>query len=296
VAGLNYTFAGLPYWTTDIGGFFRPGCSQYTDEKFHELLTRWHQWGVFNPIFRMHAYQTETEPWKYGQTVEDNMRKMLNIRYRLLPYIYSEAWQVTDHGSTMMRPLVMDFKEDVTALDQPFEYSFGKSFLVAPITEPSVNEWNVYLPKSVDWYDFWTGKRVEGGQSIKTEAVLDKIPLFVKAGSIIPLGPFIQYSTEKSDPIEIRIYPGADGNFTLYEDENDNYNYEKGFYLTIEFKWNESTNTLNIGKRQGDFPGMLKTRTFKVVIVSPNHGAGVEVTDKIEKVVIYNGTEEKVVF
>src|ERR1035437_296497 len=135
VAGLNYTITGMPYWTTDIGGFFRPGKSQYTDEKYHELLTRWYQWGTFNPIFRVHGYQSETEPWKYGQTVEDNMRKMLNLRYRLLPYIYSEAWQVTKNGSTMMRPLVMDFREDAKAIDQPYEYMFGKSILVAPITE-----------------------------------------------------------------------------------------------------------------------------------------------------------------
>jgi alpha-D-xyloside xylohydrolase len=294
VAGLNYTITGLPYWTTDIGGFFRPG-SQYTDEKFHELLTRWYQWSVFNPIFRMHAYQTETEPWKYGQTVENNMRKMLSLRYRLLPYIYSEAWQVTNSGSTMMRPLVMDFNGDDTALNQPYEYMFGNALLVAPVTESEVKEWNVYLPESTTWYDFWTGKSYTGDQSIKADAPLDKIPLFVKGGSIIPMGPLIQYSTEKNDPLEIRVYPGADGDFTLYEDENDNYNYEKGIYSTIVFRWNESANTLNIGKRQGDFPGMLKNRTFKVVFVSPNHGTGIEVTDEIEKVVKYNGMEEIVV-
>jgi alpha-D-xyloside xylohydrolase len=183
--------------------------------------------GRFNPIFRIHGYQSETEPWKYGQQVEDNMRKMLNLRYRLLPYIYSEAWQITKNGSTMMRPLVMDFNEDTSALNQQFEYMFGKAFLVAPVTEPNVNEWKMYLPESNTWYNFWTGNRFNGGQTIITKATLDKIPLFVKAGSIIPMGPFIQYSTEKNDPVEIRIYPGANGEFTLYEDENDNYNYEK---------------------------------------------------------------------
>ncbi|MEJ2567324.1 MAG: glycoside hydrolase family 31 protein, partial [candidate division WOR-3 bacterium] len=296
VAGLNYTITGLPYWTTDIGGFFRPGNSQYTDEKYKELLTRWYQWSVFNPIFRIHGYQSETEPWKYGQQVEDNMRKMLNLRYRLLPYIYSEAWQITKNGSTIMRPLVVDFREDAVAVEQAYEYMFGKSILVAPIVEPGVNEWNVYLPKSATWYDFWSGKRFDGGQTIKTNAPLDKIPLFIKAGSIIPMGPFIQYSTEKSNPVEIRIYPGADGEFTLYEDENDNYNYEKGFYSTIEFKWDDATNTLNIGKREGNFPGMLKTRTFQIVIVSTDHGTGIDATDEIEKVVKYNGTELKIVF
>ena len=296
VAGLNYTIIGLPYWTTDIGGFFRPGQSQYTDEKYRELLTRWFQWGALNPIFRIHGFQTETEPWKYGQQVEDNMRKMLELRYRLLPYIYSEAWQITKNGSTIMRPLVMDFNGDTSALNQSYEYMFGKALLTAPVTEPNVKEWNVYLPKSADWYDFWTGKNFKGGQKIKTDAQLDKIPLFVKAGSIIPMGPFIQYSTEKNDPIEIRIYPGANCEFTLYEDENDNYNYENGLYSTTEFRWNNAANTLTIGKRRGDFHGMLKTRTFRVVVVSSEHGIGTEATEKIDKIVKYNSTEKEIVF
>ena len=297
IAGLDYTITGLPYWTTDIGGFFRPGKSQYTDEKYQELLTRWFQWGTFNPVFRVHGYQSETEPWKYGQQVENNMRKMLNLRYRLLPYIYSEAWQITKNGSTIMRPLVMDFIKDTSALNQQFEYMFGKAFLVNPVTEPNVNEWNVYLPKSIGWYDFWTGKSYKGGQEIKTAATLDIIPLFVKAGSIIPMGKFIQYAGQKSeDTLEIRIYKGANGRFDLYEDQGDNYNYEKGIYSTIDFRWSDAANTLNIGKRQGHFPGMLKTRTFNIVIVSPGHGTGVNVTEKFEKIVNYNGTEKKIVF
>ncbi len=291
VAGLNYTITGLPYWTTDIGGFFRPGPSQYTDKKYHDLLTRWYQWGVFNPIFRIHGYQSETEPWKYGPTVEENMRKMLGLRYRLLPYVYSEAWKITNGGSTVMRPLVMDFREDASALNHPFEFMFGKAFLVAPVTEPGVTEWDVYLPAHAVWFDFWTGKRFDGGQTIRTAAPLDKIPLFVRAGSVVPMGPFIQYSTESTDPIEIRIYPGANGEFTLYEDENDNYGYEKGVYSTIEFRWNDSTHTLTIGKRRGDFPGMAKTRTFRIVVVAPDHGTGVAATTNVDKVEKYDGTE-----
>jgi len=289
VAGLNYTITGLPYWTTDIGGFFRPGNSQYTDEKYQELLTRWYQWSVFNPIFRIHGYQSETEPWKYGEIVEENMRNMLNLRYRLLPYIYSEAWQITKNGSTMMRPLVMDFREDATATDQPFEYLFGKSILVAPVTEPGVNEWNVYLPKSASWFDFWTGKQFKGGQTITTSAPLNIIPLFVRAGSIIPMGPFIQYSTEKTDPLEIRVYPGADGEFTLYEDENDNYNYEKGSYSTITFTWDDTKKVLTFGKRQGSFPGMLKERHFNIVRVAKNKGVGMDAIGTIDKEVTYKG-------
>jgi len=289
VAGLNYTITGMPYWTTDIGGFFRPGKSQYTDEKYQELLTRWYQWGTFNPIFRVHGYQSETEPWKYGQTVEDNMRKMLNLRYRLLPYIYSEAWQVTKNGSTMMRPLVMDFREDAKAIDQPYEYMFGKSILVAPITEAGTSEWNVYLPKSVKWFDFWTGKQYDGSQSIKTSAPLDKIPLFVKAGSIIPMGKFIQYAGQKSaDTLEIRVYKGADGKLDLYEDEGDNYNYEKGKYTVIPFRWDEHRQTLTIGEKEGNFPGSLIRRTFNIVLVSESDGFGT-IESATKKGVVYEG-------
>ena len=289
VAGLNYTITGMPYWTTDIGGFFRPGKSQYTDGNYQELLTRWYQWGAFNPIFRIHGYQSETEPWHYSQMVQDNMKEMLNLRYRLLPYIYSEAWQVTKNGSTIMRPLVMDFNGDTSALNQEYEFMFGKAILVSPVTEPKVNEWKVYLPKSVEWYNFWSGEKINEGKTITTEAPIDKIPLFVKAGSIVPMGPVIQYATEKNDPIEIRIYPGADCKFTLYEDENDNYNYEKGKYSTIIFKWDDAKKTLTIGDRKGSFPGMIAEHKFNIVRVENKKGIGINSSETFDKVVIYNG-------
>ena len=288
VAGLNYTITGLPYWTTDIGGFFRPGRSQYTDEEFRELLTRWFQWGAFNPVFRIHGYQSETEPWKYGEQVEANMKKILNLRYRLLPYIYSEAWQITKNGSTMMRPLIMDFNGDDIALNQPYEYMFGKAFLVAPVTKPGVNQRDIYLPESTGWYDFWTGRHFDGGQTIKAASPLDRIPLYIKAGSIIPMGPFIQYATEKTDPIEIRIYPGTNGEFVLYEDENDNYNYEKGKYALITFAWKDQSKTLTIGDRKGEFDGMIKKRTFHIVLVNRTTGTGVDIS-KASTSVHYNG-------
>lgn len=293
VAGLNYTITGLPYWTTDIGGFFRPGNSQYTDEKYQELLTRWYQWGTFNPIFRIHGYMTETEPWKYGQKVEDNMRKMLNLRYRLLSYIYSEAWQVTKNGSTLMRPMVMDFNGDTAAVKSQYQYLFGKSLLIAPVTEPNVTEWNVYLPKAAGWYDFWTGKRFNGGQTIKTDAPLDRMPLFVKTGSIVPMGKIIQYAGEKSaDTLEIRVYRGADARFDLYEDEGDNYNYEKGKYATISFRWNEKAQSLTIGDKQGNYPGSLKKRIFNIVLVDENKGFGTN-ADSTRKRVLYVGSQVK---
>jgi alpha-D-xyloside xylohydrolase len=297
VAGLNYTMSGMPYWTTDIGGFFRPGNSQYSDEKYHELLTRWYQWGTFNPIFRIHGFMSETEPWKYGQRVEDNMRKMLDLRYRLLPYIYSEAWQVTKFGSTMMRPLVMDFREDTTAVNQSFEYLFGNALLTAPITEPDVDHWKVYLPQWATWFDFWTGNCFKGGQTVSVAAPLERIPLFVKSGSILPLGKFIQYAGQKAaDTLELRIYTGTDGKLEFYEDEGDTYNYEKGEYSTIEFKWNESARVLTIGKRYGEFHGMVKNKTFQIVIVSQNHGTGVELSEKLDKIVQYDGKKMEIIF
>lgn len=290
VAGLNYTITGFPYWTTDIGGFFRTGKSQYTDEKYHELLIRWFQWGALNPIFRIHGYMSETEPWKYGQDVENSMRKMLDLRYRLLPYIYSEAWQVTRNGSTMMRPMVMDFAADTTAVNQGCEFMFGKSFLVAPVTEPDIKEWDVYLPKSTSWFDFWTGKRFEGGQTIKTDAPMDKLPLFVKAGSIVPMGKFVQYAGEKSaDTLEIRVYVGADGKFELYEDEGDNYNYEKGNFSIIPFSWDDKKQILTIGQRQGSFTSYLKERNFNIVLVNSNKGIGISCST--QKLVAYSGLE-----
>lgn len=291
VAGLNYNLTGMPYWTTDIGGFFRPGRGQYTDAKYHDILTRWFQWGAFSPIFRIHGYQTETEPWKYGDTVESNMRSMMNLRYRLMPYIYSEAWQVHENSSTIMRPLVMDFKNDPGAIGQSYQYMFGKSFLVAPVTEPGITEWDVYLPKSTAWYDFWTGKRFNGGQTIKTEAPQDRIPLFVKAGSIIPMGKFLQYTSEKPmDTLEIRIYPGADGQFTLYSDEGDGYNYEKGKYTVIPFKWNEQQQTLIIDKQQGSFTGALKRYVFNIVWVEEGEGTGSDIAPQ-KSTITYSGNK-----
>jgi len=289
VAGLNYSLTGMPYWTTDIGGFFRPGRTQYTDTKYHDILTRWFQWSTFNTIFRMHGYQTETEPWKYGDTVMNNMRSMMNLRYRLMPYIYSEGWQISSKGSTMMRPMVMDYKNDPLAIGQSYQYMFGKSFLVAPVTEPGVTEWNVYLPSSTKWFDFWTGKRFDGGQTIKTAAPQDKIPVFVKAGSIVPMGPVVQYTSEKPmDTLEIRIYPGADGQFVLYSDEGDNYNYEKGKYKVIPFSWNEAIQKLIIDKQQGSYAGALRKLVLNIVWVNESQGYGTDIASK-PKTIIYTG-------
>jgi len=294
VAGLNFTITGLPYWTTDIGGFFRPGRTQYTDQNYQEILTRWYQWGTFNPIFRMHGYMSETEPWKYGQQVEDNMRKMLNLRYRLLPYIYSEAWQITSNGSTIMRPLVMDFNGDNDAVNQPYQYMFGKAFLVAPVTGPGVTQIDVYLPKQTGWFNFWTGNYAEGGQTIKADAPLDKIPLFVKSGSIIPMGQTVQYSGQsQNEELDIYIYEGNNGEFTLYEDEGNNYNYENGAFSTIKFFWNDAKKELTIGDGTGNYNGMISQRLFKIFLIKQNKTES-KSNNQPNLVIQYKGRKETV--
>ncbi|WP_206662835.1 TIM-barrel domain-containing protein [Granulicella sibirica] len=268
-AGLDYSASGLPYWTTDAGGFFRPGESQYTDPAYHERLLRWFQFATFSPLQRVHGYQTDTEPWRFGDKTENGVRRFLDLRYQLMPYIYSEAAAVTFHGDTMMRPLVMDFSTDEEALNQKYEYMFGSSFLVAPVVQADVQRWQVYAPKTQGgWYDFWTGARVQSGTTTMIDAPIERLPLLVRAGSIVPLGHVSQYAAQTSNEVlEIRIYPGADGNFQLYEDEGTNYNYEHGAKSTIDFHWNDRASELSIGSRTGSFPGMLSSRTFKVLVI-----------------------------
>jgi len=268
-AGLGYMASGLPYWTTDAGGFFRPGPGQYTDSAYHERFLRWFQFASFSPLQRVHGYQTDTEPWRFGDNVEGEMRRYLDLRYQLLPYIYSQAAAVTFHGSTLMRPLVIDFAQDEQALSQKYEYMFGPAFLVAPVLAAGVTRWPVYAPPTAGgWYNFWTGAPVAAGTTTDIDAPIEQIPVLVKAGSIVPIGPTEQYAGEKAaDELEIRIYPGTDGEFTLYEDEGTNYNYEKGMRSTIHFHWNDRKRELSIEPRSGQFAGMLQSRQFKVVTV-----------------------------
>ncbi len=268
-AGLGYTASGLPYWTTDAGGFFRPGPGQYTDPAYHERFLRWLQFATFSPLQRVHGYQTDTEPWRFGDKVEAEARRYLDLRYRLLPYIYSQAAAITFHGSTLMRPLVMDFTQDEQALTQKYEYMFGPAFLVAPVLEAGATRWPVYAPATPGgWYNFWTGAAVAVGTTTEIDAPLERIPVLVRAGSIVPIGPVEQYAGEQpASDLEIRVYPGADGDFTLYEDEGTNYNYEKGMRGTIHFHWSDSKRELRIEQRNGQFPGMLQSRQFKIVTV-----------------------------
>ena len=451
-AGINHCMSGIPYWTFDIGGFvlgsygglFMEGGK---DPAYQELYARMFQFGAFSPIFRSHGSETPREIWEMGEFAEPIL-KADNLRYRLMPYIYSLAWMVTSKDYTMMRGLPMDFPADKKTYSIDDQFMFGPSMMVCPVTnymyhrppeasvlmgpeyfktndgkpglhakyfrddrrtllsketiDPNIDlvwytgrpdyatdsmyaiQWTgklvpketgkhqfhlvgydakriilngdtlrvvynsveqytkpvelvagkeysftletennstgaakmrlfwktpslfakeqtkeetekareVYLPAQQQWWDFWTGSTYEGGKTIKADAPIDKIPLFVKAGSIIPMGPFLQYASEKpANPIELRIYPGADARFTLYEDENDNYNYEKGIYATVDFTWNDAGKRFTIGERKGDFPGMLKERIINVVVVDHNHGTGLYITDRCDKIVNYNGKE-----
>ena len=320
-AGLSYSLTGNPNFNTDIGGFF---CGSYNTKgsgsaprnpQFQELYVRWMQYGLFCPVFRSHGADAPREIWQFGkkgEPVYDAIEKQIRLRYRLIPYLYSTAWQVTSNNDSYMRPLFSDFAADKHVWNLTDEFMFGRSILAAPIVNPQYTEEKIirtdamtgwdrnqltmdngqltidwteaktatkYLPKGTTWYDFWTGKYYAGGQDVTLETSLDRVPMFVRAGSILPLGPEMQYVGEKAwDNLELRVYPGANGDFTLYEDEGDNYNYEKGQYATIAFHWNDKARTLTIDERKGSYPGMLTKRQFTVVM-----------PDGKQKVVEYNG-------
>jgi alpha-D-xyloside xylohydrolase len=288
-AGLNLSVSGIPYWTTDIGGFVS---ANPDDPQYRELYIRWFQFGTFCPIFRAHGTRTtnENEIWSYGPEAQKILTAYDQLRYRLMPYIYSIAWKTTADGYTMMRPLVMDFLSDTRAQNIADQFLFGPALLVNPVTEPGATSRQVYLPAAT-WYDFWTGASTPGPRAIDTAAPIDRLPLFVRSGSIVPLGPDLEYAAEKpADPMEIRVYRGANGIFTLYEDENDNYNYERGAHATISFTWDDASHSLTIGDRAGAFPGMLESRTFRVVFVGAGHGVGEALTPNADKSITYTGT------
>ena len=328
-AGLSFSLTGNPNFNTDIGGFF---CNAYNtlgpasaprNPQYQELYVRWMQYGLFCPVFRSHGADAPREIWQFGkkgEPVYDAIEKQIRLRYRLLPYLYSTAWQVTSNNDSYMRPLFADFPQDKTVWDMTDEFLFGRSILAAPIVTPQYTEEKIirtdamtgwdrndvrgqkddvrnvdftatktavkYLPKGATWYDYWTNKVYKGGQRVTIGTTLDRVQMFVRAGSILPLGPEMQYVGEKSwDHLELRIYPGADGSFTLYEDEGDNYNYEKEVYSTIAFKWNDRSRTLTIGDRQGSYPGMLQNRQFTVIL-----------PDGKQQTIRYSGTSQTVVF
>jgi alpha-D-xyloside xylohydrolase len=288
-AGLNFSTSGMPYWTTDIGGYWGHSVD-WTTSANNELFTRWFQYGAFCPIFRIHGGGSrELYGSQWSATTKANLLKIDNLRYRLMPYMYSLAWKVTNEGYSIMRPLVFDYQNDANVYNIKDQFLFGPAFLVNPVTTAGATSRAVYLPSGT-WYNFWTGSTANGGSSTSVSAPLSQIPLFVKSGSIVPMGPNIQYATQSIDPLEIRVYKGQNGSFTLYEDQGDTYNYESGQYSTIQFTWNESTQQLTIDARTGNYSGMPINRTFNIVWVTPNHGNGVDVS-VADQVVNYNGTQ-----
>lgn len=288
--GLNFSISGVPYWNTDTGGFNdnAPG-----DPAYDELFTRWFQFSAFCPILRIHGNNNKAI-YLFPTATETNLINFDQLRYHLIPYIYSVAWMVTRQGYTMMRPLIMDFQSDTNVFDIANQYMFGPALMACPVTVAGATNRDVYLPSGSIWYDFWTGETNAGGQTISAAAPISIMPVQVRAGSIIPYGPPIQYAMEDHDPIELRVYRGANGSFTLYDDEGDNYDYESGSYATIPITWDDTAQTLTIGARQGSYPGMLNARTFHIVWVSPNHGTGIDQTAEPDSVVIYNGSPVQV--
>ena len=310
-AGLSFSLTGNPNFNTDIGGFFcgsyntRGGGSAPKNPQFQELYVRWMQYGLFCPVFRSHGADAPREIWQFGkkgEPVYDAIEKQIRLRYRLIPYLYSTAWQVTSNNDSYMRPLFSDFAADQRVWDMTDEFMFGRSILACPIVNPQYTEEKIirtnamtgwekrkeeggerkenggidwtetktakkYLPKGAKWYDFWTNQLYNGGQEVTLQTTLDRVPMFVRAGSILPLGPEMQYVGEKAwNNLEMRIYPGADAEFSLYEDEGDNYNYEQGYYSNIIFTWSDRTRTLHISARQGGYKGMLLDRKFTLVL------------------------------
>ena len=308
-AGLNYTMTGCPNFNTDIGGFF---CSSYNtmgsgsapkNVQFQELYVRWMQYALFCPVFRSHGADAPREIYQFGKKGDaafDAIEKSIRLRYELLPYIYSTAWQVTSNDESYMRALVYDFPKDTKVWDMTDEFLFGHNILAAPIVNAQYTEEKImrtdamtgwdrqevaqklsesvdfsenktavkYLPAGADWYYYWTEEKYKGGQDVEIVTAFDEVPMFVRAGSIMPYAPVMQYAEEsKWDNLDIVVYPGADAEFVLYEDEGDNYNYEQGQYSTITFKWNDKRGELTIGDVQGSFPGMLTSRKFNVRVV-----------------------------
>ena len=306
-AGLSFSLSGLPYWTLDSGGFAVPARFQATTPaaadvaEWRELNTRWFEFSTFLPLMRSHGQTPPREIWQFGGDTSAAYAAMLKfdkLRYRLLPYIYSLAGDVTQRSGTILRALVMDFRTETAARDLSDEYMFGPAFLVSPVMTYNARTRPVYLPTvSGGWYEFWTGKAATGGQTVQAEAAFDSIPVYVRAGSIVPFGPELQYVEEKApDPITFYVYTGADGNFTLYEDQGLTYDYEQGSFSEIPLRWTESTKTLSVGARKGSFTGMLASRSFQFILVSPSKAAGFSFTPTADKSVTYTGAATEVTF
>lgn len=277
-AALNFSMSGIPYWSADIGGFFSP--DPHKDKAYVELFVRWHQFGVFTPMFRIHGSGQGKEIWNFDKPTQKILIDDVTLRYRLLPYLYSMAWDVShDHG-TMMRALAFDFADDARAVKATDEYLFGKAFLVAPVLHPGIASRSVYLPAGSHWFDFRTGAEYAGGQRVDMPTTLASIPVLVRDGSIVPLGPVKPYADAPSNaPIELRLYPGRDGDYALYNDSGDGYGYQHGAYTVIPIHWDDQRHVLEIAARKGRYPGMRESLRFRVTCgAAAGRGVSIDVT------------------
>ena len=291
-AGLNYSMAGLPFWGMDQGGFCvenryvaaqqefdKTGKENADLKEWRELQARWNQFGCFVPLYRTHGQWPTREVWNIAPADHPAYKTIVaydKLRYRLMPYLYSMAGMVHFKDYTMMRGLVMDFNGDDNVYDIKDQWMFGPALMACPVGEYQKYSRNVYLPKQKGWYDFYTGKHYAGGQTIVADAPFDKIPVFVPEGSILPVGPEMEWSDQKkAELIDLYVYAGKDGSYTLYEDEGTNYNYEKGKYAMIDFKYNDAQKTITIAACKGAFDGMLQKRRFNIVLVSDNNQQGI---------------------
>ncbi len=265
-AAVNFSMSGIPYWSADIGGFF--GGSP-KDPAYQELFTRWLQFAVFNPMFRIHGTGEGKELYSFPEESRGPLLDAVTLRYRLLPFLYALSWQVTDRGASFLYPLGMAFPADQAVRDVRDQYLFGRTLLVSPVVEKGAVARDVILPAGRDWYDFWTGERETGGRRVTVAAPIGRIPLHVAAGTILPLGAPVQYADQSPDrPIELRVYRGADGRFTLYDDAGDGEGWRRGEHATIDLALDDRAGTLTIGARKGRYPGMARDRVFRIVQIA----------------------------
>ena len=298
-AGINFSLSGMPYWTMDIGGFSvekRYEEAKGADlEEWRELNTRWYQFGAFVPLFRVHGQYPFREIYNIAPETHPAYKSMLyynKLRYRLMPYIYSLAGNSYQQDYTMMRGLMMDFPQDLKASNLNDEFMFGPSLLINPVYTYKDRSKNVYLPAGQGWYDLYSGKYFKGGQDIKAEATYERMPVYVKEGSILPTGPELQYTSEKAaDPLTLFVYTGKDASFSLYEDEGTNYNYEKGAFSTINFNYSEQGKSLTIGDRKGSFAGMLNDRTIRIIVIAPKSAKALNFVQKAGHTLKYSGKQ-----
>ena len=306
-AGLNYSMAGLPFWGMDQGGFCvenryvaaqqefdKTGKENANLKEWRELQARWNQFGCFVPLYRAHGQWPLREVWNIAPADHPAYKTIVaydKLRYRLMPYLYSMAGMVHLKDYTMMRGLVMDFNGDEKVLDIKDQWMFGSALMACPVGEYQKYSREVYLPKQKGWYDFYTGAYHAGGQTIVADAPYDKIPVFIPEGAILPIGPEMQWSDEKKpELIDLYVYAGKDGSYTLYEDEGTNYNYEKGKYAVIDFKYDDARKQVTIGARKGSFDGMLQKRRFNIILVDQKKQQGVNLAKSPKgKVVKYAG-------